>query len=50
VGRPAEAAVARRVSAWDVLGSTPQDRVGLVMMGGGTLALLYLVLRVLGFH
>ena len=38
-----------RASAWDVLGSTPQDRWGLVLMGGGVLALLYLVLRALGF-
>jgi hypothetical protein len=39
----------RRASAWDVFGATPRERWGLALMGGGALALLYLVLRGLGF-
>jgi hypothetical protein len=39
----------RRASAWDALGATPRERWGVALMGGGALALLYLVLRGLGF-
>ena len=38
---------ARRVSFWDLLGSSPQDRFGLVFIGVGAVAVLYAVLSLL---
>jgi TolA-binding protein len=38
---------AQRVSFWDVLGSNPQDRFGLVFIGVGAVAVLYAALSLL---
>jgi hypothetical protein len=46
---PATAAGARNVTFWDVLGRSPQDRFGLLLMGVGVFAVLYAVLSQLRF-
>jgi hypothetical protein len=37
------------VTFWDLLGPSPQDRFGLVLIGAGAIAVLYAILTQLRF-